>query len=100
MGLQRLISFKQVKSSAVVVLLLQNTLLPVVREIVLAFLVQAEGQFLFLVYRANFRATKELEICIPTWKYVQIETRNIEAGPSKLTHSESWLIAVSHGNDQ
>ena len=64
MGLQRLISFKQVKlSSAVVVLLLQNTLLPVVREIVLAFLVQAEGQFLFLVYRANFRATKELETC-------------------------------------
>ena len=43
--------------------LLQNTLLPVVREIVLAFLVQAEGQFLFLVYRANFRATKELETC-------------------------------------
>ena len=30
--------------------LLQNTLLPVVREIVLAFLVQAEGQFLFLVF--------------------------------------------------
>lgn len=72
MGLQRLISFKQVKlSSAVVVLLLQNTLLPVVREIVLAFLVQAEGQFLFLVFieriserRKNWRNVHlDVEIC-------------------------------------
>ena len=71
MGLQRLISFKQVKSSAVVVLLLQNTLLLVVREIVLAFLVQAEGQFLFLVFieriserRKNWRNVHlDVEIC-------------------------------------